>query len=124
MLKILIFILSLLISSQAIFATPPVFTNSPEDAFILAQEIKLDVLLVFSAEWCPACVIMKNDIHKDLSLVENFIVCYIDFNNRPDMIKEYKVRRLPDYMIYKDNVEIKRITGYDSKEKFKEWISK
>jgi molybdate-binding protein len=40
------------------------------------------------------------------------------------MVKEYKVRQLPDYMIYKNNVETKRITGYDSKEKFKEWISK
>jgi thioredoxin 1 len=124
MVKVLIFILSLLISSQTLFATPPVFTNSPEDAFTLAQEIKLDILLVFGAKWCPACLVMKNDIHKDLSLVESLIVCYIDFNDRPDMVKEYKVRQLPDYMIYKNNVEVKRITGYDSKEKFKEWISK
>jgi thioredoxin-related protein len=104
-------------------AKPPVFTKTPEDAIILSKELDLDVLLVFTASWCQSCQIMKKDIHNDLNLIENTIVCYIDFDSNKDLAKEFKVRILPDSMIYRNNIEIKRKVGYKNKEEFKQWIS-
>jgi thioredoxin 1 len=113
-----------LVNVSKIEASPPIFTNNPEDAFIMAQEIDLDILLVFGAKWCPACVVMKNDIHKNLDIVNSTIVCYVDFEERPDMVLEYQVKVLPDYMIYRNKKEIKRKTGYNSKEEFRQWMGK
>jgi hypothetical protein len=39
-----------------------------------------------------------------------------------DMVKEYKVRVIPDYMLYRESIEIKRKAGYKNKEKFQEWL--
>ena len=105
-------------------AKPPVFTKTPEDAIILSKELDLDVLLVFTAGWCPSCQTMKSDIDKDMSIIEDIIVCYIDFDSNKELAKEFKVRILPDYMIYRNNIEIKRKIGYKNKEEFKQWLSK
>jgi hypothetical protein len=38
------------------------------------------------------------------------------------MVKEYRVRIIPDYILYRDSIEIKRKVGYKNKEKFQEWL--
>ena len=102
---------------------PPIFLDSAEDAFILSEDLSLDLLLVFGAEWCVACDKLKNDIHKDLSMVENTVVCYVDIEKRPDFAKEFKVKRIPECIIYRNKKEIKRRVGYKNKIDFLNWLS-
>lgn len=114
----------LLLFSQLSIGKPPIFTDTPEDALILSKEIQVDTLLIFSADWCGACDKMKKDLNDDMSVLDDLIVCYIDFDKRPDLVKEFQVKLIPDYMIYSDNKEIKRKRGYKSKEEFKKWLGK
>lgn len=118
----LILIAILLCMGTSSYAKPPIFVDSPEDAFALSEDINIDVLLVFTASWCPSCVVMKNDIDSNLDVVENTIVCYVDHDKRSDMVKEYKVKILPTYFLYRKKLERKRESGYKNISKFKEWI--
>lgn len=119
---IFLLILSTINNSQGLFAAPAIFVDSPEDAFALAEDTKKDLVIIFGADWCVYCNIMKKDINTDLNIVEDKIVCFIDFDQRKDMVKEYKVRVIPDYMLYRESIEIKRKAGYKNKEKFQEWL--
>jgi thioredoxin-related protein len=109
-------------NSQGLFAAPAIFVDSPADAFALAEDTKKDLLIIFGANWCVYCNILKNDIKTNLNIVEDKIVCFVDFDQNKDMVKEYRVRTIPDYMLYRDSIEIKRKVGYKNKEKFQEWL--
>jgi thioredoxin 1 len=121
---VLTFLLILFIinNSQGLFAAPAIFVDSPEDAFALAEDTKKDLLIIFGADYCVYCNILKNDINTNLNIVEDKIVCFVDFDQNKDIVKEYRVRIIPDYMLYRNNIEIKRKTGYKNKEKFQEWL--
>lgn len=113
----------LLFYSSQVYSNPTVFTDTPEDAFILSEVIGTDVLLIFTASWCRSCVVMKNDLHNNLDIIEDMIICYVDHEHRTDMVKEYDIKVLPTYFIYRNKKEIKRATGYKGLNKFKEWLS-
>lgn len=100
----------------------PIFANSPEDAVVLAESSSLDVLLIFTAPWCPSCVTMKNDLHNNLHIIANKIVCYVDYDKSPDMVKEYKVKIIPSYFLYNHRIEKKRGSGYRNITKFQKWL--
>lgn len=119
---IFLFILSIINNSQELFAAPAIFVDSPEDAFALAEDTKKDLLIIFGADWCVYCNILKNDIDTNLNIVEDKIVCFVDFDKNKDMVKEYRVKTIPNYILYRDNIEIKRKVGYKNKEKFQEWL--
>jgi thiol-disulfide isomerase/thioredoxin len=123
MLKILSLCFLLSISSQITLAAPPVFVKNPEEAFMLSEEINADVFLIFTAEWCPSCKVMKNDIYNNLDQFQNSIICYIDYDKYKDMAKQYDVKILPDYRIYRNKVEIKKKIGYKSKNELFDWIN-
>ena len=123
--KLLLILIILFISySNNSIAKPPIFAQDINDAMLLSKDLDLDVLLVFTAEWCGTCRVMKNDINNDLMLVEDKIICYINYDNNPDLVKEFKVKTIPDYMIYKNSIETKRNVGYKSKESFSNWLNK
>lgn len=114
--------LLLLFHSSQLYSKPPAFTNTPEDAFALSEGIGSDVLLVFTASWCQACIIMKNDLNNNLDVLEDMIVCYVDHDDRKDMVQQHRVRVLPTYFVYRNKKELKRATGYKGLSKFKEWL--
>jgi len=114
----------LLLSSQAILAAPPVFVDTPEDAFILAKKIKLDVLLIFEADWCRFCKPLKEAINGDLAMVPDTIICFIDYDKRQDLVEQYEVKVVPDSFLYRNGVEIKRKTGFISKQDYIDWLNK
>jgi thioredoxin 1 len=121
--KVIICVCLMICYSGVAVSKPPIFLDSAEDAFILSEDLSLDLLLVFGAKWCVACDKLKNDIHKDLSMVENTVVCYVDIEKRPDFAKEFKVKRIPECIIYRNKKEIKRRVGYKNKIDFLNWLS-
>lgn len=97
--------------------------NSLEDAVLLSQDTGQPVLVVFSADWCKYCNIMKKDIEQNLSDFDSYIICYIDNEKREDLVKEYRVKTIPDYFILKNNIEIKRKVGYKNYSNLTEWLN-
>lgn len=114
----------LLLSSQSILAAPSIFVDSPEDAFALSEETKLKVLLIFSADWCAYCNILKDNINGDPDMIPDTIICFIDYDKRKDMVKQYKVKTIPDSLLYKDKKEIKRKVGFKNKQDYIDWLNK
>lgn len=113
-----------LINSQASFAAPPVYVEDINDALALSESTETDLLVVFGADWCGHCVSLKKDIAKNESVVDDHIVCYVNVDKNKDLAKEYRVRGMPDCMILRKKIEIKRKVGYESLKKFREWIQK
>lgn len=121
MYKILILLIMLVISNQAI-AESPVLINDLLDAIADAENSKKDILVIFTASWCPSCMVMKKDIGNNQMILNNHIICYIDYDMNKDLVREYRVKLIPDYFILRENIEIKRRVGYDGIKKLTSWI--
>jgi thioredoxin-like negative regulator of GroEL len=94
-----------------------------EDAIALSESSKMPVLVVFSADWCKFCSILKEDIDKGVYAKETdkYIVCFIDIDQREDLKKEYQVSSIPDSRILKHKIEKSRLIGYD-KIRYRKWL--
>lgn len=125
MIKKTLWIMLLFFSVSPIcFAEPPVYVDNLTDALALSESTKTDLFVLFGAKWCKHCERLKDDIRANESVLDNHIVCFIETDKNKDLAREYKVRSIPDYLILRDKVEIKRKVGYESLAKFKDWIKK
>jgi thiol-disulfide isomerase/thioredoxin len=104
------------------YAGSPVYVESLVDAMAESESTGKDIFVIFTADWCGACRVMKKDIDKNPQFLESYIVCMIDYDTNPDLIKEYGVRTIPDYFVLKNKKEIKRRKGYSNIIKLREWI--
>lgn len=103
-------------------AEPPVYMSSLVDSVALSEKSDKEILVVFTADWCKYCSIMKQDISKAPKIVEDKIVCYVDYDTNNDLVKEYKVKLIPDYFILKKRIEMKRTVGYTNWGNFMMWL--
>ena len=70
-------------------------------------------LVKISALWCPACLIVNNNLNKLLDKYKDLEVETIDYDY--DDIEEYNVGNiLPELIFYKNGKEIKRVIGEKS----------
>lgn len=111
-LKTIIMAFLLLIIPIKAISSPSIYVDSLEDAISLSEDTKIKVLAIFSADWCSFCSKTKEDIKKNIKEYEDIIIVYIDIDKREDLKKEYKVKKIPDYMLLKGSKEIKRVVGY------------
>ncbi len=60
----------------------------------------------FTADWCQAC---QRDKPKLVELRRRGVdVVEIDYDARPELVRKYRVRRLPTYIVLKDGEEVER----------------
>jgi thioredoxin 1 len=114
--------LILLIQPIALGNDAPVYVDNLINALAESQSSGKDILVIFTADWCGVCKVMKNDLVNNPSVIKNKIVCYIDYDKNKDLIKEYRVNIIPDYLIIRNSIEIKRKIKYTNLEAFKIWI--
>jgi len=63
-------------------------------------------IYAFTADWCQAC---QRDKPKLADLRRQGVeVVEIDYDARPDLVRKYRVRRLPTYIVLKDGKEVER----------------
>lgn len=97
--------------------------DSLEDAVLISQDTKQPILVVFTADWCKFCNVMKKDIDHNIKDFDNYIICYVDTEKRPDLTKEYQVKTIPDYFILNNNIETKRKVGYSTYKNLTQWLN-
>lgn len=97
-------------------AEKPEVTEDYEEAM---NENERKVILVFGAEWCPHCVVLKNNL-KDMNL-EGYLVCLIDVDKNKDAQRKHSVRLLPTSVMLESGKEISREKGFD-KARFEAWL--
>jgi thiol-disulfide isomerase/thioredoxin len=76
---------------------------------------------VFSADWCKYCNILKNDIADNLDEFNNYIICYADYDENRDIVKEYRVRTIPHSIILVNKTEKSTKVGYKNIKDYVNW---
>jgi len=95
----------------------PRFTGDYEAAM---AEKDRRVILVFSADWCPHCVSLKEHL-KGMELGDH-LVCIVDVDQHKDLKRKHSVRILPTSIIVEEGKEVSRNRGFNP-EKYDEWFS-
>lgn len=96
---ITIFLLSWIISFHTCFAYD---NNKP-------------TLLFFTADWCAACQVAKNDLNNDPKLseiIKNYDVIILDLDVDKDLVEGYNIKTIPAFVVFKDGKEKNRQIGY------------
>lgn len=78
------------------------------------------VVIVFTSEWCPHCVKLKS--HLEDSDLEGLLFCFVDTKKRPDITKDYKVKKLPTSVMLEEGEEKSRKVGF-LKGEYDSWLS-
>jgi len=106
--------LSIFVCSQS-FSANPEYVESFDIAQKEAKEQNKKILAIFGADWCKYCLDLKKDIEssKGDTLLDDFVVCYIDYDKNPEIARRYKVTRLPSSCIISNN-RYTKIEGYSS----------
>lgn len=95
------------------------------DAVSLSENNDMPILLVFVGDSCVYCEKLKQDLKDNENLkktLDNYIICFIDIDTHRDLMKEYRVKTIPDSRILKNNIEVTRMVGYN-KSRFYNWIN-
>jgi|LakMenEpi03Aug12_release.lakeMendotaPanAssembly.Ray.scaffolds.fasta_scaffold557216_2 thioredoxin-related protein len=79
------------------------------------------ILVVFGADWCKYCHELKRDLN--LMHLDNYIVCVVDVDVKPDLKKKYSCNMLPCSVILLNKKEISRKSGY-KKQDYGGWLEK
>jgi len=86
------------------------FTEDYEEAM---REKDRKVILVFGADWCPHCVVLKKHL-KEMNL-DGYLVCTLDVDENRDVKRKHGARMLPTSIIMEDGKEVSRHVGFDKK---------
>jgi|688.fasta_scaffold139653_3 thiol-disulfide isomerase/thioredoxin len=124
MLKTICFTFCLLLFSTTIIANDGFILSSMEETQKLSKLTNKPALVIFGADYCKFCQILKQDIlTNQLSpSINEYIICYIDVKDNLNLKNKYKISSIPDSRIFIDNEQVSKTTGY-SKDTYKKWLN-
>ena len=79
-------------------------------------------ILYFTADWCNPCKKTRpivEELNREQIMAKFFI---IDVDAEIEMAQDFEVRSIPTFVLIKDNVEIYRVTGAQTKQQLEELI--
>jgi thioredoxin-related protein len=121
--KIIYLIFVFLLTINTALSRDGFILDSFTEAKTLSKKTKRPVLLIFGADYCNYCSLLKTDIlsNKLSPEVDNYIVCYIDLKEMPNFKNDYGVSIIPDSRIIVDDMEISSTKGYGNR-KYRSWL--
>ncbi len=75
----------------------------------------------FYATWCGPCK-MFGPIFEEVSHEKDMNFIKLNVDDYSDIARKYGVMSIPTIILFKDGVEVKRITGFMSKEAFQKFL--
>ncbi|MFN5944030.1 MAG: thioredoxin family protein [Phycisphaerae bacterium] len=85
-----------------------------------------DVLLYFTATWCPPCKLMKSDVLPQSevrdAITSRYVPVYIDIDKRPEDARKYGISSIPAFVITRKGEELSRRGGFQQQQNFVEWL--
>lgn len=79
--------------------------------------IEKEAVVDFYATWCGPCK-MFSPVFEEVSEKEDINFIKVNVDDNVDIAKEYGVMTIPTVILFKDGKEIKRFTGFMSKDAF------
>lgn len=96
-----IFCILLCLTSISVFANPPIFTDSIEDAEKISKDFNMPVITIVSADWCHYCLRLEKNISDNLNVFDNYIILKLDFDEHKSFVTQNKIKKIPT-LIYKN----------------------
>jgi|9_EtaG_2_1085328.scaffolds.fasta_scaffold30118_4 thiol-disulfide isomerase/thioredoxin len=88
---------------------------------LLSNQVFAKDLFIFGAEWCPACVKLKQFIKNNPSKLSKYKIEMFDVDKHSEIKKELKISKIPTSIIFDDDGTIlSRKIGYDSS--YTQWL--
>ena len=81
------------------------------------------MILYFTADWCAPCKRVRpivEQLNKDQSDVRFFI---IDVDLEAEMASDFEIKSVPTFVVMKDNAEIHRVSGVQTRDQLEELIN-
>lgn len=83
--------------------------------------IKDRAVVDFYATWCGPCR-MFGPVFEEVSKDEDFNFVKLDVDKYSDIAREYGVMSIPTVILFENGNEVKRFTGFMSKDEFIEFL--
>ena len=80
-------------------------------------------ILYFTADWCNPCKQTRpivEELNREQIMAKFFI---IDVDVEPEMAQDFEVRSIPTFVLIKDNAEVYRVTGAQTRQQLEELIA-
>ena len=84
--------------------------------------IEKEAVVDFYATWCGPCK-MFGPIFEEVSNEKNINFVKLDVDKHSNIAREYGVMSIPTIILFKDGKEIKRFTGFMSKDDFINYLN-
>ena len=79
------------------------------------------VLVDFYADWCGPCR-MFGPVFEETSKENDFSFVKLDVDKYSDIARKYGVMSIPTIILFENGNEVKRFTGFMSKEEFVDFL--
>ncbi len=80
-------------------------------------------ILYFTADWCNPCKKTRpivEELNREQIIAKFFI---IDVDIELEMAQDFEVRSIPTFVLIKDNAEVYRVTGAQTRQQLEELIA-
>jgi len=82
----------------------------------------MKMILYFTADWCNPCKQTRpivEELNREQIMAKFFI---IDVDSEIEITQDFEVRSIPTFVVMKDNKEIHRVTGAQTRQQLEELI--
>jgi len=82
----------------------------------------MKMILYFTADWCNPCKKTRpivEELNREQIMAKFFI---IDVDSEIEMTQDFGIKSVPTFVLMKDNIEIHRVTGAQTRQQLEELI--
>jgi thioredoxin 1 len=82
----------------------------------------VNLVYYFTADWCNPCKKVRPIVEEiNRESINKFQI--IDVDLEMELVKRFEIRSVPTFILLKNGIEIKRITGAQTREQLEEFIN-
>jgi thioredoxin 1 len=82
----------------------------------------VNLVYYFTADWCNPCKKVRPVVEEiNRESINKFKI--IDVDSEMELVKRFEIRSVPTFTLLKDGIEIKRITGAQTREQLEDFIN-
>jgi thioredoxin 1 len=82
----------------------------------------MKMILYFTADWCNPCKKTRpivEELNREQIMAKFFI---IDVDSEIEMAQDFEIKSVPTFVLMKNNIEIHRVTGAQTRQQLEELI--
>ena len=82
----------------------------------------MNMILYFTADWCNPCKQTRpivEELNREQIMAKFFI---IDVDSEIEMAKDFEIKSVPTFVVIKNNKEIHRVTGAQTRQQLEELV--